>query len=98
MDTKKNQRPNHSKKSFLMGVGRSYYYNIDLSCDLVVYLDALEFLGWIATDRDYLATEFDTAVSLLKKEDGQRTIFTLHKPEHPFSKHIEKLKDKLFLK
>lgn len=56
----------------------------------------LEFLGWIATDHDYLSTEFDIAISTLKHEGGKRIIFTLDKPEHPFSKSIEEVRETLF--
>lgn len=57
----------------------------------------IEFLGWIATDSELQSIEFDIGVSTLAGVEMDRTIFTLHKPDHPFSKTLEKIGKQIFM-
>ncbi|OLS22373.1 MAG: Chromosome partitioning protein ParA [Candidatus Heimdallarchaeota archaeon LC_3] len=56
----------------------------------------VEFLGWIPTDYSFQTIEFNEALKVLKGEESQRTIFTIHQPDHVFSQVLVKIIPDLF--
>ena len=56
----------------------------------------VEFLGWIPTDYSFQTIEFNEVLKGLRGEKHQRTIFTLHQPEHVFSQVLTGIIPTLF--